>query len=240
MQTKSENLSPNDDEKAINELQKYFLCEWISSIYYYDFDEKKVNPFDTVEAFQLMLSDEVSNSDRYEFKGLWKSIEKVRKIFQDPCPHVTLDLVKFNDKSGPAIKREAVVYHLRELIEEKISIISRQLGESEANIQKLLSRLRPPIVTFFQPLPQNDRNNPTIDKLNMTVTEFNEKFKNEFSIKEEGIGLTQGFWPVKNIKGEIFGVLVSKGGNVLKETELSERKHNFIDNIMQRSVAPIY
>lgn len=117
-------------ESAINELQKYFLCEWISSLYHYEFDEKGIDPRDTVEAFRAMLSDEVPGSDKQAFveKGLWNSIEKVRKIFSDPYPQEKLDLTKYNNKSGPAISREAVIYHLKDLVEEKITVITdRQL-----------------------------------------------------------------------------------------------------------------
>ncbi|KTD64263.1 hypothetical protein [Legionella spiritensis] len=130
MRSKFFEANQNHPESAINELQKYFLCEWISGLCHYEFDEKGIDPHDTVDAFRAMLSDEISGSDKQAFveKGLWNSIEKVRNIFRDPSPQEKLDLIKYNDKSGSDISREAVIYHLKDLVEEKITVITeRQL-----------------------------------------------------------------------------------------------------------------
>lgn len=248
MREKILNTNQADPQLAINELQKYHLCEWISSIYHYDFDEKNTPPLDTIEAFQAMLADEISYGKKQVLvtNGVWSSVEKVRAIFRDSCPQKTLDLIKFNEISSLPITKEALVAHLRELIEEKISILSERLKHPQENIPTY-----PPIktgvpyfapgVNFFSSVPQADRSNPLINKLNMTVEAFNEKFKGEFSVTQ-GTGYTQGFWSVKNNKGELCGVLVNSGaaGEILKENELSEKKHNFIENLLKKSPTPQY
>lgn len=115
----------------INEMQKYYLCEWISGIYHCDFVEKGIDAHDTLEAFKAMLTDEIINEEKQRFIELdiWNSIEKVRAIFRSDCPQRNLNLTQYNVDSEPFITKEGVFTELKELIEEKIGVISdRQLS----------------------------------------------------------------------------------------------------------------
>lgn len=128
-------FSGNEKELHINAVQQYKLCDWLSSIYHFEFDEKGIDPQDTVDAFKAMLLDEIPETDKQKFidKNLWPTIQKVRQMMSDPQSPKNLDLIQYNDAKTPRITNEAVTCYLKELIDEKINVISsRQLNRPMA------------------------------------------------------------------------------------------------------------
>lgn len=113
------------------ELEKYFLCDWISSIYHFEFDEKKIDPRDTVAAFQAMLiKNDISDVSKqlYKAKGTWDNINKVREILYHPNLKEKLNLTMGQNKII-SLSNEEIIAELQDLISEKINVItSRQLN----------------------------------------------------------------------------------------------------------------
>lgn len=110
-------------------LEKYFLCEWISSVYHFEFDEKKIAPCDTVAAFEAMLiqNHDVSDSVKQLFKakGIWDAIDKVRQILCHPNPKEPLNLTMDKGKIT-CLNNEEITAELRDLISEKITVITNR------------------------------------------------------------------------------------------------------------------
>lgn len=86
-------------------------------------------------------------------------------------------------------------------------------------------------LTHFKPKPndfqsvslQANQNAPSIYILNMTVVEFNEKYKDQYHIKEDNSYASKGFWTVHNAEERECGVFsLFNTDNIIRETPLAK------------------